>query len=303
MSNNRTTATWQPTFVGIGAAKCATTWCWEALRQHPQIDAGQPKEIDFFRLHFDRGVDWYARHFRRPEAPVRGEITPLYMDDPRVAERIAATFPHATLLVVLRNPYERALSNVLHDLRDLDGGVAGAAEARVREMVASDPKFLRRSLYAEQLRPFVERFARRQCAVLFYEDLERDPRAFLRQLYAAVGASPDFTPANWDAAVNRTQDYRWPPAFKTLQLASRGANALPPTRAAMQWLYRRTRLREWTLARLSVHRGRPAFDFERVFGAAAVERIARDVAELRSLLQIELPGSWSAPADRLTPAA
>jgi hypothetical protein len=292
---SRDAGDWRPTFVGIGAAKCATTWCWEALRHHPDVDAGQPKEIDFFRLHFDRSTAWYAKHFRRADARVRGEITPVYMDDARVAERIAATYPDVTLLVVLRNPYERALSNLLHDVRDLDGGVTGASEARARELAAREPKFLRRSLYAAQLRSFVERFDRTQFAVLFYEDLERDARGFLRQLYAAVGADVDFVPPQWEAPVNRTRDYRWPAAFKALQMASRSANALPGTRAAMQWLYRRTRLREWALDRLSAQGGRPTFAFERVFGAEAQARVAADVCELSALLGIELPASWSAP--------
>jgi hypothetical protein len=285
-------ANWQPTFIGIGAAKCATTWCWDALRQHPQIDAGQPKEIDFFRLHYDRGVAWYARHFRHADRPVRGEMTPLYMDDPYVAERIRGTFPHVKLLVVLRNPFDRALSNLLHDTRDRDGGVADASLQRARALAADEPKFLRRSLYAQQLRPFVERFAVEQFAVLLYDDLVRDPRGFLRQLYAAVGADAEFTPRRWDEPVNRTRDYRWPTAFRALQTASRAAHALPPTRAAMHWLYRRTSLREWTLARLGVDRGQPRFDFAEVFGSAAVEAIKSDVAELQSMFNLPLPIGW-----------
>lgn len=290
-------ANWQPTFIGIGAAKCATTWCWEALRHHPDIDIAQPKEIDFFRMHFDRGVAWYAKHFRHPERPVRGEITPLYMDDPRVAGRIRRTFPHVKLLVVLRNPFERAVSNLMHDIRDLDGGVATTTLERARSLAASDPKYLRRSLYAQQLRPFVESFAPKQLAVLFHDDLRQNAVRFAGQLYSAVGADSAFTPPQGDAPVNRTQDYRWPRAFKSLQMASRAANALPPTRAALRWMYRRTPVREWTLAQLAVDRGQPRFDFVSVFGISAAAAIAADVEDLGFLLPQAIPAAWrqSAP--------
>jgi hypothetical protein len=288
---------WRPTFIGIGAAKSATTWCWDVLRKHPQVDAGQPKEINFFNFNFDRGVDWYARHFAHPERCARGEISPLYMEDPIVAQRIAATFPDSTLLVVLRNPFARALSNVLHDVRDSRGAVANVPEQLVRKVAAGDAKFLRRSLYAKCLEPFFERFRPNQFEVLFYEDLQRDARQFLRRLYSAVRVDADFLPDGWQTAVNRTQDYASARIFKMLQRASQTAKSFAPTRAGLHWVYRKTRLREWMLATLSVDRGQPSFEFERIFGPQACQLIRDDMNRLRRHLRVELPDSWHVHVD------
>lgn len=48
-----------PTFIGIGAMKCATTWISECLRCHPEIFMNCPTEIHLFSNHYDKGFDWY----------------------------------------------------------------------------------------------------------------------------------------------------------------------------------------------------------------------------------------------------
>jgi hypothetical protein len=80
--------------------------------------------------------------------------------------------------------------------------------------------------------------------------------------------------------------------FKILQKASQIAKSFSPTRAGMQWIYRKTRLREWALAGLSVDRGQPSFEFESIFGPRASEMIVDDVDWLQQLLQLEVPTSW-----------
>ena len=78
--------TWSPDFIGIGAEKSATTWAWMILNQHPSIGMSQPKELNFFNDNADQGMDWYRRHFRYDPTSQRcGEISPLYMDHPKVA--------------------------------------------------------------------------------------------------------------------------------------------------------------------------------------------------------------------------
>ena len=64
----------RPTFLGIGAQKCGTTWLHKLLSHHPGVFAANPKEIDFFSYGFDRGYEWYGRFFcgwRRPQRPRR----------------------------------------------------------------------------------------------------------------------------------------------------------------------------------------------------------------------------------------
>ena len=54
------------TFVGIGAQKTASTWLYGVLASFPQVTTSTPKELDFFSAAFDRGYEWYERHFVSP---------------------------------------------------------------------------------------------------------------------------------------------------------------------------------------------------------------------------------------------
>jgi hypothetical protein len=53
----------QPTYVGIGAQKCASTWLHRILAEHPQVTVPEIKEVDFFSYHFDHGYQWYEQCF------------------------------------------------------------------------------------------------------------------------------------------------------------------------------------------------------------------------------------------------
>ena len=53
----------RPSVIGIGAQKCASSWVHSVLGAHPQIAVSEPKEVDFFSYHFDRGYRWYEGHF------------------------------------------------------------------------------------------------------------------------------------------------------------------------------------------------------------------------------------------------
>lgn len=290
----------RPTFIGIGAQKSATTWCAEMLRLHPEVDFAQPKELDYFQDNFDRGPKWYMEHFSDPTLPVRGEISPLYMDHPEVAGRIADAYPEVTLLVVLRNPYARALSNLQHDIRGTDGQVSSTGAEQARLIARQNDKYVRRSCYAEALHPYYCRFSPAQIALLFYDDFIRDKPSFLQALYRSVGAQADFVPPDFDRAINKTVDYRMPSLFRTLRKVSRTAKSWGPTQRGMQWVYRRTRLRELVLSRLRTNRSGTQWEFADVFDPQAVERIAHDVERLQTELGIAVPESWRDPCQAKT---
>jgi hypothetical protein len=285
----------QPTFVGIGAQKSATTWCWTALDEHPDVFMSQPKELEFFTRNYHRGRDWYEAHFARAAAPIRGEISPLYIDDPLAADRIQECYPDAALLVVLREPRARAMSNLLFYLRDSTGRATDASVDKLREMAASDTCYLRRSCYADALAPYFERFASNQLHVLFYEDLRRNPAEFVSGLYQAVGADPTFRPSTLETPSNKTNDFWSPALFRSLQIASQLSNAWAPTRRVMEWVYHNTRFRERTLSWLQRETRSANVSFEEVFGQRAAALLDEQVARLREELGVSPPPEWLRP--------
>ena len=166
---------WSPSVIGIGAEKSATTWAWTMLDAHPDVCMSQPKELNYFNVdeNFERGASWYRKHFVTTTSTC-GEISPLYLDDNRVAKRIANLYPDIRILVMLRDPFDRAISHLFHDASVHYGIVADLTVRHLRELVAKDPKYIRRSCYARALEPFYRHFEAEQIGVFFFDDVKRN---------------------------------------------------------------------------------------------------------------------------------
>ena len=172
-----------PDFLGIGTQKGGTTYLHGLLQQHPQVFLAHPKELHYFSLHHGQGLEWYANHFAKAKAEQRcGEITPYYLFHPLAAERIHAAIPEVKLIVLLRDPVERALSQYFHSRRlgleplELEAALAAEAErladaaaAFTRGLRRRRPQqrsYMRRGRYEEQLPRFEALFGADQLLVL-----------------------------------------------------------------------------------------------------------------------------------------
>ena len=107
-----------PDFLGIGAQKAGTTYLYSLLSEHPQVFLSSPKELHFFSLHYQKGLAWYQDQFKFAATDkCCGEITPYYMFHPLASKRIRKHLPNVKLIVLLRDPVERALSQFFHSRR------------------------------------------------------------------------------------------------------------------------------------------------------------------------------------------
>lgn len=178
-----------PTIIGIGAQKCASTWVHAALGVHPQIGVSVPKEVDFFSYYFDRGYEWYETHFAQATLrPVRFEASPSYLHDPRAPERVYDYNPEIKILLMLRDPIDRAYSNHLHEV--IKGHIGPISFAHG---LANNPAYIEQGLYATHLARWLSVFPRKQILVLFAEDVKVNPGVAAQQLYAFAGVDKDFS--------------------------------------------------------------------------------------------------------------
>lgn len=114
-----------PDFLIAGAQRCGTTSLFKALMQHPQVFGPTlRKGVHYFDTAYGRGTDWYRSRFplrrtvRRAASGAGGavgESSPYYLFHPLCAERIAADLPEAKVVVMLRDPVERAYSAHSHE--------------------------------------------------------------------------------------------------------------------------------------------------------------------------------------------
>lgn len=195
-----------PTLIGIGAQKCASSWVHAALGAHPQIGVSDPKELDFFSYYFDRGYHWYRQFFAPIAArPVRFEASPSYFYDPRCPDRVCAYAPAMKILLLLRDPVERAYSNHLHEVIKRHIGPVSFADG-----LANNPAYIEQGRYAEHLRRWLNAFPASQILVLLAEEIAADPEAMAARVYAFAGADPGFTSAIVSERRNESDRARFP---------------------------------------------------------------------------------------------
>ncbi len=181
------------------------------LARHPGVVRASRKEVHFFDLRFDRGLNWYRSHFplettlrwrrwRSGHATVTGEASPYYLFDPPVVERVHTVLPDARFVVLLRDPVERAVSHYRHAV---EGGrehlsLSDALDAEPQRM--DDGPFARwaysyvgRGLYVEQLERWFHRFPPEQFLVLVSEEVFDAPAASLDRTFEFLGLPPRAT--------------------------------------------------------------------------------------------------------------
>jgi len=184
-----------PNFIIIGSQRCGTTSLYTYLAQHPQILTPIKKEMDFFSWHFDRGIDWYLAHF--PPMPVgeqflTGEASPSYFDCRKAPERLYSAFPEVKLVVLLRNPVDRAISQFYRltdlnwEVRSLDRAISDEIERLNQNpayIIGEEPgNYLARGRYIEFIKNWLAFFPREQLLVLKSEDLYAGAAATVSQV-------------------------------------------------------------------------------------------------------------------------
>ena len=201
-----------PDFLVIGAPKAGTTALHAALRRHPGLYMSAVKEPKFFltdgapparggpgdaqtyREHIWRREDYEALFAAAPAGTLRGESTPFYLYDRMAQRRIRTLIPRARLIVVLRDPVERAHSNWAHLWsagREPIGDFLRACAEEDRRVAAGWSAFwhyIRLGRYGEQLDDLFGLFPREQVFVLRYRSLLEAPARTLDEICAFLGA-------------------------------------------------------------------------------------------------------------------
>ncbi|MEH7223930.1 sulfotransferase domain-containing protein [Bacillus sp. JJ1566] len=192
-----------PHFLIIGAMKCGTSSLYRNLVNHPKIISASKKEVHFFDKKFDRGLDWYLNHFpllmdntnKNMQEFITGEASPKYLVHPDAPKRAYETLPHAKLIVLLRNPIDRAYSHYHHmarngsELLSFQEAIMKEAEKlnqqmdKVLENYKTIPtSYLTRGIYANQLERWMQYFPREQFLILKSEDFFKDTLSSFKQV-------------------------------------------------------------------------------------------------------------------------
>ncbi len=179
----------KPTFIGIGAQKCASSWLYDILSDHPEVVVSEKKELDFFSYQYERGYEWYEAQFQEKlGARAVGEISPSYFNEASVPERIKLYAPEAKILLSLRSPVERALSQHRHLVRI---GYVTGPDFSFEHALNYNPSYLEQGQYARHLSRWLEHFPSEQVKIVLMEDILQSPQHVARSVYQFLNIDPE----------------------------------------------------------------------------------------------------------------
>jgi hypothetical protein len=200
-----------PDFVIIGTQRGGTTSLHAYLSAHPQVTTPATKELHFLTDRYERGFDWYLGQFpaELPPVVITGEATPYALFHPLAPRRLREIAPEARLMVLLRNPVDRAYSHYLLERARGDELLEFSAaldaephrledeEARLlhdptyRSAAHQHYSYAARGDYAPQLERWFEFFPREQILVVRSEDLYQRSAETYARVARYLGIEPE----------------------------------------------------------------------------------------------------------------
>ena len=204
-----------PDFLVIGAKRCGTTSLFYHLPEHPCISKSPHDNMGFFNDNFHLGVNWYKSFF--PTIFTRNKIksefgnflafdvTTTYMEEESTANNVYQIKPNMKIIVILRNPVDRAYSQYHLNLREKaeKRSFEDAMEENMNELNKESyeryeikPKFsveennyLKKGLYAQQLRHWLNIFPMESMLILSTEEFESNQQVIYNKIFEFLNIS------------------------------------------------------------------------------------------------------------------
>jgi hypothetical protein len=178
-------------FVGIGAARSATTWLSDVLAVHPEVFVPSAKELHYFNNErkYRTDLENFWKHFEGADNDQKwGEVTPRYILDETALARLRSHFPDVRVICVLRDPVARAFSQYcffrFNKMKEENTSFEKAIKAGYRE------DYINKSRYGECMERVFQYFERHQVLIIDFDELLAAPEAQLNRVSDFIGVSP-----------------------------------------------------------------------------------------------------------------
>lgn len=195
----------------LGVQKCGTSTLHRTLIQHSEIECAVngTKEVAYFgRRNYRNGPDWY-RNLWTNGHKYNVDATPGYASSKIAISRIAKQFPNARLLLTIRCPVKRAVSQYNHymqimeenphDWRAPGGSLMDNISGELRDPFCGPPEddwggILGRGLYNNQIQNILAHFPAKQLLVLVLEEWKHNINRTIRYIVRWLGLEPESIP-------------------------------------------------------------------------------------------------------------
>lgn len=179
-----------PLLIGLGPVRSGSTWAYELLYNHSQVAVTRHKEVNYFNDNYERGPEWYERKFIPSNAKtvLRADISPHYMFEPHLVERVRASVREPFFCCGLRSPYRRLLS-WYQAFAPIFRQTVAPNLSNIKLFQAQRDTFLRFGLIAGQMKDCMNEFGRDRFFLCDFDQLQRSPANVARAFQARLGLS------------------------------------------------------------------------------------------------------------------
>ncbi len=184
-------------FFIIGAQRSGTTYLYHLLDKHPNISMAKPMrpEPKFF-IHPPKETDiqnYLNTYHLIQETPIQafGEKSTSYYEKPEVADNIYRYFPDAKIIMMLRNPIERAISNYFFTLQHgLETRTLKEvfiqklpSPTKPQHISVSPFDYLERGNYSQYLPAYIHKFGINNIKILLFENFTNNTQHLLSDVF------------------------------------------------------------------------------------------------------------------------
>jgi len=191
-----------PDFLVAGAQKAGTTSLYSQIVQNPGvIPSFRKKEIHYWDnpKNYRKGQLWYRAHFPlmkelKARSAITGEKTPNYLESPETIRKIGEEFPAIKLIILLRNPVERTISNYfmmkkrgVEELSLMDALMQEderLASKKEYQKFGTERAYTIRSKYASSIKACLDNFPKEQIHIIDSNDYFKDPSCVLTNVFS-----------------------------------------------------------------------------------------------------------------------
>ncbi|MFM2641229.1 sulfotransferase [Vibrio chagasii] len=206
-------------FFIVGAQRSSTTWLYKMLNQHPEVKMAEPVRPEpkyFLSKNFDNKKENYIKNYfydTKPCITACGEKSTSYIEYELAAKRISSMFPDAKIIMMLRNPIKRAISNYQFsfnnglETRSISEAILGKKPSpKLNSPISTDPfDYLNRGLYQNYIDMYEKYFSRSNILLLSTENITNNVE-ILQKAYKFLGVNDQFFPSEFNDYENASQE-------------------------------------------------------------------------------------------------
>ena len=251
-----------PNFFVVGAPKCGTTSLYHYFYQHPEIYLSPIKEpvyfakdivewnkkcrfsnpffkierylkkkkFSFVHIGYITKVGYYLELFREvKDEKAIGEMAVLNLFSKVAAKEIYSFNPEARIIIILRNPIDRAFSHFLANLRDGKNSNKKFLETVIKDFERKDSEckyyFLEMGFYYAQVKRYLDIFPEGKVMIVLFNDFKKDTCRVLKELFEFLGVNPE---VNIDVKIKKNESFppKYPKLNKMAKDVRRGVRGL-----------------------------------------------------------------------------